>query len=234
MTTGCRAGAGRPSAPRAPGSRRARASGRRAGAGRSRRSRSSSSASRPCSGEDDGVPLLLQPAAEQEPVHRVVVRDQDRSGRERRRSRARLRAGAARALRSSAAYSLLDPVRRARRRLPARRSSRAARARGRAPRSRPPPKVWPFDLSVCAARRSLSGVAALQCALAASRGAPARRARNVSITSLRKSSPPSSCRLSSARLVEGEPPPFGCRCRRRGCARPSAAASSSGRIGFAT
>ena len=31
--------------------------------------------------EDDGVTLLLQTAAEQKPVHPVVVRDQDRSGR---------------------------------------------------------------------------------------------------------------------------------------------------------
>ena len=32
-------------------------------------------------GEDDGMPLLLEPAAEQEPVHAVVVRDEDRAGR---------------------------------------------------------------------------------------------------------------------------------------------------------
>ena len=32
-------------------------------------------------GEDDGMPVVLEPAAEQEPVHAVVVRDQDRAGR---------------------------------------------------------------------------------------------------------------------------------------------------------
>ncbi len=30
-------------------------------------------------GEDDGMPVLLEPAAEQEPVDSVVVRDQDRA-----------------------------------------------------------------------------------------------------------------------------------------------------------
>src|SRR5690349_15112870 len=105
--------------------------------------------------EDNGVPLLLQATAEQEPVHPVVVRDEDRSGR---RGGSTHDAGVERSAASvfsSAAYSC--SIRSRSSAVPSSSPLRACASSSRhSSEKRRAPKISPFDFRVCAARRSAS------------------------------------------------------------------------------
>ena len=186
--------------------------------------------------EGDGVPLLLQTAAEQKAVHPVVVGDQDRSGREAEalttpaveRSAARasssgsyscsIRSTSSEAPSSSPFLARCSSSRQSseKRSAPERRAVRLQRVR----RSTELVRVLPRRRNVRSIARSI--------------GASARKA---SITSARNSSPPSSFRFSSACGVEVGVDRV--RARRhafseRVRASLSASRSSFGRIGFAT
>ena len=106
--------------------------------------------------EDDGVPLLLQTAAEQKAGSPGCRRRSGSFPAERReRSRRRRRPERSEGLLRAAAYS-----RSIRSTSSAAPSSSPLLARSSSSRQssekRPAPKVWPFDFSVCAARRSSS------------------------------------------------------------------------------
>ena len=147
--------------------------------------------------EDDRVPLLLEAAAEQEPVHAVVVRDQDRArSRRRESSRRRLRAEAGQRFLERLVL-LLDPVDELRGAVEARRPSPAARACGRARRT-PPRRASRRSTSACAPRAAAPRRFARRGSGGGSRGAPARRRGTCRSPRARKSSPPSSRRFSSA------------------------------------
>src|SRR5690242_15417099 len=106
-------------------------------------------------GEDDGMPLVLEPAAQQKPVHAVVVRDQDCAGlrtgtthetaSDRRDARAACSVRYSCSMRSTSSETL------------SRRPALACRSTVRqSSANAAAPSVEPFDFRVCAARRSSS------------------------------------------------------------------------------
>ena len=157
--------------------------------------------------EDDGVPLLLQTAAEQEPVHPVVVR---RSGsfraEERRRSRRGVERSAASAFSRAGVLSLdsIDELGGAVQLAAPRSLLELSAELGEAVRRRtsgrstsgyaPPAAAPPCRPASCVVR-----------SVATRAGASLR---NVSITSARKPSPPSSLRLSIALASRLAPAPL--------------------------
>ena len=168
------------SSARAPRSRPSPAFPCRAARGRSRSRRSISSATRPFSADGNAVALQLEAARQEQAVDLVVVdHEQPRaavSGRHARRKLRQRRGDArvfrARAHRAAASSTCRDAV-------------GCRRAPDRAP-SRPAPSapnVLLLDLSECAARRKLIGVASGERAAAVLASISGASARNVSTSS---------------------------------------------------
>ncbi len=125
--------------------------------------------------EDDGVPCCSRPRAEQEPVHPVVVGDQDRARGRGRSSRRRLRAQRRTSASSSAHVLLLDPLDELRRAVELAVLRPLLELAAELGEARARRSVAPFDLSVCAARRSSSASPRVERARGAWRATPAHR-----------------------------------------------------------
>ena len=183
--------------------------------------------------EHDGVTLLLEAAAEQEPVHPVVVGDEDVPG----RTRWLTSSPPGAAPRAPAPASARACSIRARRPGASRDGHpwRAVRARGRARRT-PSPPAWRHSTSACAPpaepRRHLPARGRDE----ALRAASGRRRETCRSPRREVVAPELAQALDRGKVEEpaGAFRPAAARSRLTGRTRFSASASTSGRIGFAT
>ncbi len=153
------------------------------------------------------MPLLLEAAGEQEPVHPVVVGDEDRAGG---RERCALTHATPTEGRRGPPRAAGTPARSDRRAREAPSSSSVLACCSSVRQSSansPAPERRTVRLQRVRRPAQLLGMSARRASCGGSRPEPAHRARNVSITSRRNSSPPRSRRLSSALASRLTQPP---------------------------